>query len=61
MRIVSCHIAGFGKFVGVNLDYTNGLNTVLEENGWGKTTLSVFLKAMFFGMEFNSKKKELSN
>ena len=60
MRIVSCHIAGFGKFVGVNLDYTNGFNAVLEENGWGKTTLSVFLKAMFFGMESNSKKNELS-
>ena len=59
MRLLSCEIAGFGRINKLNIDFRNGLNAYLEENGWGKTTFSVFLKAMFFGMEY-SRKKTLS-
>ena len=59
MILHSCEIAGFGRLHELNIDFKNGLNTVLEENGWGKTTFSVFLKAMFFGMEY-SRKRTLS-
>ena len=59
MRLVSCEIAGFGRIKNLNIDFTKGLNAFLEENGWGKTTFSVFLKAMFFGMEY-SRKRALS-
>ncbi len=59
MRLLTCHIAGFGKITDFDFDFSEGLNTILEENGWGKTTFSVFLKAMFYGMEYSPRKKEL--
>ena len=60
MRLLSCYIAGFGKIMDYSYDFTEGLNTIYEENGWGKTTFSVFIKAMFYGMEYSPRKKELS-
>lgn len=59
MRLLSCEIAGFGRISKLNIDFKRGLNAYLEDNGWGKTTFSVFLKAMFFGMEY-SRKRTLS-
>lgn len=59
MRLVSCHIVGFGKMINRDFNFNDGLNAWVEENGWGKTTLSVFIKSMFFGLEY-SRKKEIS-
>ncbi len=59
MRIITCHISGFGRFSNKDCDFTSGFNAWLEDNGWGKTTLSIFIKAMFFGMDYNVRKKEL--
>ena len=56
MRLLSCEIAGFGRISKLNIDFKRGLNAYLENNGWGKTTFSVFLKAMFFGMEYSRKR-----
>ncbi len=50
MIINKVHIDNFGKLSGLDLEFNNGLNQINAENGWGKTTLSIFLKAMFFGM-----------
>ncbi len=60
MKLISCYIAGFGKITNYSHDFTDGLNTFYEENGWGKTTFSVFIKAMFYGMEYSPRKKELT-
>lgn len=49
MRIESCHITGYGKFKDKKIDFKDGLNVLKEENGWGKTTLCSFIKAMFYG------------
>ena len=49
MRIISCHITGYGKFNNVDMDFTKGLNVFEENNGWGKTTLCSFINAMFYG------------
>lgn len=59
MRLVSCYIGGFGKIKEYKYDFTRGLNVFCQDNGWGKTTFSVFLKAMFYGMEY-SRKQALS-
>ena len=59
MRLISCEIAGFGRISKLNIDFKDGINSWMEENGWGKTTFSVFLKSMFYGMEY-SRKKTLS-
>lgn len=55
MRLVSCCIGGFGKIKEYEHDFSQGLNVLLQDNGWGKTTFSVFLKAMFYGMEYTRK------
>lgn len=59
MKLISAQVAGFGRLENTEYDFRDGLNTVFEENGQGKTTLMVFLKAMFFGMEYSPRKKEL--
>ena len=55
MKLVSCHIGGFGKIKEFTYDFTQGLNVFCQDNGWGKTTFSVFVKAMFYGMEYSRK------
>ena len=61
MKIVSCHIAHFGKIEDFKYNFEPGFNSILHGNGWGKTTFSVFMKAMFYGLEYspNTKKKLL--
>ena len=61
MKLISCYIAHFGKINEFTYSFENGFNPVLQENGWGKTTFSVFIKAMFYGLEYspNTKKKLL--
>lgn len=59
MRLISCEITGFGKIQEQVFQFSDGLNVFCRENGWGKTTFSVFLKAMFYGMEY-SRKRALS-
>ena len=56
MEIVKIHINNFGKFHNVDIDLKKGVNSFVYENGWGKTTLSVFIKAMFYGMEHTASK-----
>ncbi len=60
MKLISCHIAGFGRIKDLKLDFDCGICEFFEENGWGKTTLSVFLKSMFYGLEYSPRKKELT-
>ena len=50
MIIKRVHIDNFGKLKNKDFDFSRGINQLVNENGWGKTTLSILLKAMFFGM-----------
>ncbi|MBR4708449.1 MAG: AAA family ATPase [Pseudobutyrivibrio sp.] len=61
MKLISCYIAHFGKISEFEYKFNDGFNSILQENGWGKTTFSVFIKAMFYGLEYspNTKKKLL--
>ncbi len=61
MKLISCQIAHFGKISDFSYNFEDGFNSMLRDNGWGKTTFSVFIKAMFYGMEYspNTKKKLL--
>lgn len=58
MKILSCHIDAFGKLNNVDIDFAGNLNSICEENGYGKTTLVMFLKAMFYGLGSNSRKNQ---
>ena len=51
MRLISCHIENFGKLHDFDMTFSDGLNVVCRENGWGKTTLAAFIKAMLYGLD----------
>ena len=55
MKIIECYIENFGKISGKRFDFKDGFNTILAENGYGKTTLSVFIKCMLYGMSDTKK------
>lgn len=60
MKLVSCYISGFGQIKEYAYDFSEGLDAICQENGWGKTTFSVFIKAMFYGMEYSARTKALT-
>ena len=59
MRIREIYIEGFGKLSGMKLTLSDGLNVLKRENGFGKTTLTVFIKAMLYGLD-KTKKQSIS-
>ena len=56
MKLTSIHIDNFGKLKDFDIDFESNPCIVLEENGWGKTTLAAFIKVMFYGFEGESKR-----
>ena len=61
MKLVSLHIDNFGKFNNLDMSFNNGLNQLIEENGWGKSTLTAFIKVMFYGFDNSSKRDSYEN
>ena len=57
MKLKSCYVSSFGKLQDFSYDFNSGLNTVKEENGWGKSTFAAFIKAMFYGLSGNGKRE----
>ena len=55
MKIIECYVENFGKISKQRFNFTDGLNCVMGENGWGKTTLAAFIKVMFYGMSDTKK------
>ena len=55
MKLISCYVSSFGNLKDFSYDFSGGLNTVKEENGWGKSTFAGFIKAMFYGLSGNNK------
>ncbi len=50
MKLIKCHIENFGTLRSTDIDFKDGLTVIKEDNGFGKSTLAVFLKAMFYGL-----------
>ncbi len=55
MKLIRLHIENFGKLQNFDFSFDEGLNILLQENGWGKSTLAAFIKAMLYGMPASSK------
>ena len=51
MKLIECYIENFGKLSDFRYSFSDGLNTIKEDNGYGKTTLTVFIKAMLYGLD----------
>ncbi len=61
MRLIQCHVENFGKLHGLDYRFEDGMNCILEKNGWGKTTFAAFLKAMLYGMDGHARRKIAEN
>ena len=57
MKLVNCYIENFGGLSHYSMDFQDGLTIIQEPNGFGKTTLAEFIRAMFYG--FPRKKGKL--
>lgn len=51
MYLIECYINNFGKLSDERIRFSEGLNTLFRENGWGKSTLLAFIKAMLYGLD----------
>ena len=61
MRLISCYIENFGKMSDVSFTFCQGLNVICQDNGWGKSTLAAFIKAMLYGFDDGKARDELKN
>ena len=50
MILTKLHIENFGKLHNVEIDLKDNFNQLLQDNGWGKSTLTIFIKSIFYGM-----------
>lgn len=55
MKLISCYIENFGGLSQYELEFSDGLTVIKEPNGFGKTTLAEFLRAMFYGFPRKAK------
>jgi recombinational DNA repair ATPase RecF len=55
MKLLSLYVDNFGKLSDFSYDFSSELNSFYEENGWGKTTLTVFIKSMLYGLMKNER------
>ena len=61
MKLISMHVDDFGGLHNYNYSFEEGLNVVLHDNGWGKTTMAAFLKAMLYGYDTRRSKDITEN
>lgn len=61
MRLLSCHIENFGKLHQFDMEFHEGLNVICRDNGWGKSTLAAFIKAMLYGLDGDRKRGVTDN
>lgn len=50
MKLIRCHIEGFGGFCQEDFVFDAHLTEFCKKNGWGKTTLADFISAMLYGL-----------
>ena len=55
MKLVSLYIENFGGLSRYALDFSGELTVLQEPNGFGKTTLAEFIRAMFYGFPRKTK------
>lgn len=58
MKLIRCHIENFGGLSQYSQAFSQGLTVVCQPNGFGKTTLAEFIRAMFYGFPRATKKAE---
>ena len=49
MKLLECHVDNFGKLSNYEYRFSESLTVIQEPNGFGKSTLAAFIKAMLYG------------
>ncbi len=57
MKIISVHVHSFGKLQNFDCNFQSGLNVLKQQNGFGKTTLCNFIRAMLYGFSYTRSKR----
>jgi len=55
VKLISLYIENFGGLSQYGLEFGDGLTVIEEANGFGKTTLAEFIRAMFYGFPRKAK------
>lgn len=58
MKLIECYVSSFGKLKDFKYNFSQNLNVINEENGFGKTTFNIFIKSMFYGLEDSKRNVE---
>ena len=61
MKLIRMHVDNFGALHQYDFEFDEGLNIILHDNGWGKTTMAAFLKAMLYGFDSRRSKDITEN
>lgn len=62
MKLIACHIENYGKISDADYDFKETITQFCNDNGYGKTTLASFLKAMFYGLpSYRSNSKDFND
>ena len=61
MRILRLHIENFGRLHNIDMEFAEGFNGICRANGWGKSTLAAFIKSMFYGLPYTTKRSLKEN
>lgn len=61
MKILRLHIENFGRLKDLDMEFQERLHIVRGDNGWGKSTLAAFIKAMFYGLPGTTKRSLKEN
>ena len=61
MRIISCKIYNFGRLSDIEMDFNESVNTIVRENGWGKSTFSAFIRIMLYGFSGERARNDTDN
>ena len=61
MKINDIYVENFGKLSSYSLKLSEGMNSLCFDNGYGKTTLTYFIKAMLYGLDQTTKHSLFEN
>lgn len=61
MRLLNCHVNGFGKLENQDFNFSEDVNVICKDNGWGKSTLCTFIRVMLYGFRNEGKQDSVIN
>ena len=61
MHLISAYIENFGTLSNQSFEFNKNLTSLLRQNGFGKSTLAAFIKAMFYSLPSDTAAKKFND